>query len=228
MRRNILSLLLFVLTSIFIVSCSDSGDDSSSPAIPNNQINPDTLVGTYDITFFYTDAAVTKLTTNCAEAVSRGFVSAGGCNDSDNVTHQGEAVITKTATGIKIATKIQMSGGTFDNPTYSMYVVGQNYQYTEYPEIPFSAITTDVNTGGTAVTGTTGRNLTKLTESPTDTYTFKVQADGSLLNEMKNKMVLPVDVRVIMKKKSDTPATLDPNKAYDPAPAGFKAEPDPA
>ena len=31
-----------------------------------------------------------------------------------------------------------------------------------------------------------------------------------------------------MKKKSNTPATLDPNKAYDPAPAGFKAEPDPA
>ncbi len=226
MRRNILSLLLFVLTSIFIVSCSDSGDDSPAPALA--PINTDELVGTYDITFFYTDAMITKLTTNCSEAVSKGFTAPGTCTDADNVAHQGEAVITKTDTGIKIATKIQMSGGTFKNPEYSMFVTDQDYQYTEYKEIPFSAITTDVNTGGTAVTGTTGRNLTQLTESPTDTYTFKVQADGSLLNEMKNNMVLPVDVRVIMKKKSNTPATLDPNKAYDPAPAGFKAEPDPA
>lgn len=226
MKRNILSLLLFVLTSIFIVSCSDSGDDSPAPALA--PINTDELVGTYDITFFYTDAVMTKLTTNCAEAVSRGFVAAGGCNDSDNVTHQGEAVITKTDTGIKIATKIQMSGGTFKNPEYSMYVTNQDYQYTEYKEIPFSAITSIVNTGATAVKGTTGRNLTNKTESPNDTYFFTMQADGTLLNTMQNNMVVPVDVRVIMKKKSDTPATLDPNKAYDPAPAGFKAEPDPA
>ncbi len=239
MKRNILSLLLFVLTTIFIVSCSDSSDDSggsSAPANPDTPSevtpidlsNPDTLVGTYDITFFYTDAMLTKLTTNCSEAVSKGFTTQDSCSDADNVSHQGEAVITKTNTGIKIATKIQMSGGTFENPSYSSLVTGQNYQYTEYPEIPFSAITTDVNTGDTAVKGTTGRNLTKETESPNDTYTFKVQADGTLLNEMKNNMVLPVDVRVIMKKESDIPATLDPNKPYDPAPANFKEIPDPA
>ncbi len=229
MKRNILSLLLFVLTTIFIVSCSDSSDDSGGSSAPDNK---DPLVGTYDITFFWTDARIAVLTNDCAKSKELGYESKDGpsCRDNENVTLTGEGTISKDESGnYQIITKVQMAGGIFDNPnsnptlTTMMGELNDNkYNYTVYSLIPAAEISSSgINVNGT-VKGTTGRNLTKETDSPNDTYKFTLQSDGTLLNEMTNNMVTPAEVRVIMKKRSDQPIPLDPNKAYDPAPDGFE------
>lgn len=92
MKRFILSALLLAFTSIFVFGCSDSGDDSSSAvpvATPINLSNPDSLVGTYEISLFYTEAGTSVvydiLTNNCSSSISNGFTTSDKCKDKDNV-----------------------------------------------------------------------------------------------------------------------------------------------
>ena len=236
MRRNIVSLLLFVLTSIFIVSCSDSGDDSSSSSvapIPSTTkidlSNPDTLVGTYEITFFATNAVVAAITNDCA-VLSSDFPALKQCDNpsNDQVTMKGEGTISKDSDGnYQIITKVQMAGGAFaNNPVVQSTALDDVYNYTVYTPIPVAEINASgVNTSKT-IKGTSGRNLTKNTNGPNDEYVFKLQDDGTLLNEM-IKADVPIvnttDVRVIMKKVSDTAKTLNPNEAFpEPAISGFQ------
>ncbi len=252
MKRNILSLLLFVLTSIFIVSCSYSGDDSGSAPIPTATTvepsapaesvtaidlnNPDTLVGTYEITFFATDAVITAITNDC-DLLSTNFPHLRQCSNpsNDQVTMTGEATISKDSGGnYQIITKVQMAGGAFaNNPVVQSTAPNDVYNYTVYTPIPASTISTDPSTGGlnatgSVVKGTSGRNLTQNINGPNDEYVFKLQGDGTLLNEM-TKADVPVvnttDVRVIMKKKNDEVKALDENKPYtNPAITGFLPE----
>lgn len=229
MKRFILSALLLAFTSIFVFGCSDSGDDSSSAvpvATPINLSNPDSLVGTYEISLFYTEAGAGGtydiLTNNCSASISNGFTTSDKCKDEDNVQFKGEGIIFKDADGAyQIITKVQMAGGILGTGDFGKTAVllGNDYNYTVFTPIPKSAITNDgVNVGDTAVKGTNGRSRKQLSPSPEDTYTFVVQPDGSLRNNMKNniqKGIAPdVPVYTIMKKVSDTPKNLDPNSPY--------------
>lgn len=249
MKRFILSALLLAFTSIFVFGCSDSGDDSSSAPIPTattvepsapaasvtaiNLSNPDTLVGTYEITFFATNAVVAAITNNCA-LLSSDFPALKQCTNpsDDQVTMTGEATISKDSGGnYQIITKVQMAGGAFaNNPVVQTSAPNDVYNYTVYTPIPASTIDTTPSTGGlnatgSVVKGTSGRNLTQKINGPNDEYVFKLQDDGTLLNEM-TKADVPIvnttDVRVIMKKKNDEVVALEENKPYtNPAITGF-------
>ena len=72
MRRFLVLLLAF--TSIFIFGCSNTGTavpdvaaikPSASDIKPIDLNNPNTLVGTYDITFFWKDTYISVLTNDC-------------------------------------------------------------------------------------------------------------------------------------------------------------------
>lgn len=257
MKKLLLSSLLLAFVSIFTFGCSSDSDSGSSsgnpsdsgpqtvePSAPAENIteidlnNKETLVGTYDIEFFFSDAMIAVLTNDCAKSTALGYspTSKGvSCQNNENVTLKGEATIEKTADDkYQIITKVQMAGGVFDNPNNNAMISASKalldnnkYNYTVYTPIPASEIgASGINVvEATAVKGTTGRNLTANTNSPEDTYSFKLQ-DGKLLNEMTSKVATDADVRVIMKKKNDNVIALDPNKPYkSPAITGFATTP---
>lgn len=252
MRRFLVLLLAF--TSIFIFGCSNTGTavsdvaaikPSASDIKPIDLNNPNTLVGTYDITFFWKDTYISVLTNDCKKSKELGYKSEREysgvvCKDTDDVELTGEGTITKDNNGnYQIITKVQMAGGFFDNPNSnpacSMFNRNK-YNYTIYTPIPESEINGEnkkINKNG-KIKGTKGRNLTEKIElndpHDQDEYVFTLLDDGSLLNEMiiKSKEETHKESRVIMilKKKNDAVITLEENKPYQkPAITDFQAEP---
>lgn len=234
MKRLILSALLLAFTSIFVFGCSDSSDDSGPAYTPIDLNIPQTLAGTYDITFFATDGSgVSAVTSDCNEF--KKYFSIPGCVPEVNQTSmKGEAVI-KVDEAMRagtLITKIQMAEEGPYGKEGAATLGGKGneiYNYTEYtPMSDVDPVTKMINGNGLAK-GTTGRNLNSNVSSPNDEYVLKLQDDGTLLVEMVKKdvqlqgMPLPdVNVRVVMKKKSNTPVELNPNEAFPtPAISGF-------
>lgn len=202
--------------------------------------NPDTLVGMYDITFFWKNAGVAVLTNDCLKLNELSDAAASGdvvCQDNENVTLTGEATISKNMNGeFTIITKVQMAGGIFDNPNSNPALSTEankktfdnnKYNFTVYTPIPATEFSPNgINFNGTSK-GTSGRNLTESISSPDDTYTLVLQAENTLLINMTSKSNgTDAEVRVIMKKKNDHIMTLEENKPYStPAITGFVTKP---
>lgn len=246
MKKSLLLILASLFAIFALAGCAEE-EKNDTPAVIQPTLsaviqptlsNVSSLNGTYDIEFFYVNAVIAALTTDCSK-VGEYAPGETKCadNDNDSVKHYGQATITVNPNGsVKVFSKIQINGGVFDQTEgtgslINMFAADKRYNFTEYTTIPASAITsTAVNdkTVTYAVTGTYGRSANKVvdeTESVNNTFTFTVEPDGTVVNVLTDVTVMPANTIVRMKKVSNDVIALDPNTAYEtPVIDNFDAE----
>lgn len=228
MRRIILSLLL-VLTSVFVISCSDSGSDSGSSFTPITEDNLDTWVGTYGLYHLDPEGGDIIISNNC----QRDSVNSVNCH---NVAATGQLVISKDETGkYRVETKIQLSQNA---PLNTGDYLEQTYTYVDYGAIaPTYSQSQKYDDKGNPVletdiylmfTNVSGRTLTKeFASSVSDASRISYRSPDSSLNLHNPYQGNLRFSRIIFYKKSDTPITLNPNTPFTPM-NGFKEVPDKA
>lgn len=237
MKKSLLLILASLFAIFALAGCAEEENDAPALIQPT-LIQPTSLNGTYDIEFFYVNAVIAALTTDCSK-VEEYASGETQCRDNatDSVQHYGQATITVNPDGsVKVFSKIQINGGVFDQTEGVGSLINQvaadkRYNFTEYKTIPASAINeTAVNdsTVASAVTGTYGRSADKLveeTKSVNNTFTFTVEPDGTVVNVLTDVTVMPANTIVRMKKVSNDVIALDPNTAYEtPVIDNFDAE----
>lgn len=242
MKKSLLLILASLFAIFALAGCAEEENDAPAliqPALIQPTLpNVSSLNGTYDIEFFYVNAAIAALTTDCSK-VEEYASGETQCRDNatDSVQHYGQATITVNPDGsVKVFSKIQINGGVFDqtegvDSLINRVAADKRYNFTEYKTIPASAINaTAVNdsTVASAVTGTYGRSADKLveeTKSVNNTFTFTVEPDGTVVNVLTDVTVMPAKTIVRMKKVSNDVIALDPNTAYEtPVIDNFDAE----
>lgn len=242
MKKSLLLILASLFAIFALAGCAEEENDAPAliqPALIQPTLsNVSSLNGTYDIEFFYVNAVIAALTTDCSK-VEEYASGETQCRDNatDSVQHYGQATITVNPDGsVKVFSKIQINGGVFDQTEgvgslINKVAADKRYNFTEYKTIPASAITaTAVNdsTVASAVTGTYGRSADKLveeTKSVNNTFTFTVEPDGTVVNVLTDVTVRPAKTIVRMKKVSNDVIALDPNTAYEtPVIDNFDAE----
>ncbi len=217
--------LLLILASLFAVSaltgCADEEKNDTpvitQPTLSESDLN--SLQGTYDIEFFYTEATVATLTNDCSklqEYVGSNAECSNIANQRDSEM-QGKGSIAVSNDYAKIITKVQLDGGGFNNPTVAQAAKNQKYNYTVYNAIPVSAVKDNYLNLDNVTKGTTGRNADSLAGSEKDTYNITIENGIVIINMIKDTGIsiaptAPVVVR--MKKVSDNVETLDPNTAF--------------
>lgn len=229
MKKSLLLILASLFAIFALAGCAEEENDAPALIQPTLS-NVSSLNGTYDIEFFYVNAVIAALTTDCSK-VEEYASGETQCRDNatDSVQHYGQATITVNPDGsVKVFSKIQINGGVFDQTEGVGSLINQvaadkRYNFTEYKTIPASAIT-----AASAVTGTYGRSADKLveeTKSVNNTFTFKVEPDGTVVNVLTDVTVMPAKTIVRMKKVSNDVIALDPNTAYEtPVIDNFDAE----
>ena len=237
MKKSLLLILASLFAIFALAGCAEEENDAPALIQPTLS-NVSSLNGTYDIEFFYVNAVIAALTTDCSK-VEEYASGETQCRDNatDSVQHYGQATITVNPDGsVKVFSKIQINGGVFDQTEGVGSLINQvaadkRYNFTEYKTIPASAINaTAVNdsTVAFAVTGTYGRSADKLveeTKSVNNTFTFTVEPDGTVVNVLTDVTVMPANTIVRMKKVSNDVIALDPNTAYEtPVIDNFDAE----
>lgn len=227
MKKFLLLSGLSLLAAFSLTACDDSSDGGgwTAPAI----VSPDyeSLSGTYEIEFFYTNAGIVVLTNNCYAISAYAGAGAAQCQypATDSSDFQGKGTIRyDNETGLlHVATKVQLSGGAFERAR-SMGLGSQvdpnKYNYTVFTPIPVNATIDNIinnQRSEESVKGVTGRNATAKTpeKASENTYQFTVYADGAVVNNMTDKSVMDVPVVVRMKKISDTVEDLLPNEAFE-------------
>lgn len=225
MKKSLLLILASLFAIFALAGCAEEEKNDTPAVIQPTLSNVSSLNGTYDIEFFYVNAVIAALTTDCSK-VGEYAPGETKCadNDNDSVKHYGQATITVNPNGsVKVFSKIQINGGVFDQTEgtgslINMFAADKRYNFTEYTTIPVSAITsTAVNDKTSAVTGTYGRSANKVvdeTESVNNTFTFTVEPDGTVVNVLTDVTVMPANTIVRMKKVSNDVIALDPNTAY--------------
>lgn len=224
MKKSLLLILASLFAIFALAGCAEEENDAPTLS------NVSSLNGTYDIEFFYVNAVIAALTTDCSK-VEEYASGETQCRDNatDSVQHYGQATITVNPDGsVKVFSKIQINGGVFDQTEgvgflINKFAADKRYNFTEYKTIPASAIT-----AASAVTGTYGRSADKLveeTKSVNNTFTFTVEPDGTVVNVLTDVTVMPAKTIVRMKKVSNDVIALDPNTAYEtPVIDNFDAE----
>lgn len=237
MKKSLLLILASLFAIFALAGCAEEENDAPALIQPTliqpTLSNVSSLNGTYDIEFFYVNAAIAALTTDCSK-VEEYASGETQCRDNatDSVQHYGQATITVNPDGsVKVFSKIQINGGVFDqtDSLINKVAADKRYNFTEYKTIPESAISeTAVNDSVNAVTGTYGRSADKLveeTKSVNNTFTFTVEPDGTVVNVLTDVTVMPANTIVRMKKVSNDVIALDPNTAYEtPVIDNFDAE----
>lgn len=232
MKKSLLLILASLFAIFALAGCAEEENDAPALIQPTLS-NVSSLNGTYDIEFFYVNAVIAALTTDCSK-VEEYASGETQCRDNatDSVQHYGQATITVNPDGsVKVFSKIQINGGVFDQTEglINQVAADKRYNFTEYKTIPASAINeTAVNDSTFAVTGTYGRSADKLveeTKSVNNTFTFTVEPDGTVVNVLTDVTVMPANTIVRMKKVSNDVIALDPNTAYEtPVIDNFDAE----
>lgn len=229
MKKSLLLILASLFAIFALAGCAEEENDAPALIQPTLS-NVSSLNGTYDIEFFYVNAVIAALTTDCSK-VEEYASGETQCRDNatDSVQHYGQATITVNPDGsVKVFSKIQINGGVFDQTEGVGFLINQfaadkRYNFTEYKTIPASAITATA-----VVTGTYGRSADKLveeTKSVNNTFTFTVEPDGTVVNVLTDVTVMPAKTIVRMKKVSNDVIALDPNTAYEtPVIDNFDAE----
>lgn len=235
MKKSLLLILASLFAIFALAGCAEEENDAPALIQPTliqpTLSNVSSLNGTYDIEFFYVNAGIAALTTDCSK-VEEYASGETQCRDNatDSVQHYGQATITVNPDGsVKVFSKIQINGGVFDQTEgvgslINRVAADKRYNFTEYKTIPASAIT-----AASAVTGTYGRSADKLveeTKSVNNTFTFTVEPDGTVVNVLTDvTTVMPAKTIVRMKKVSNDVIALDPNTAYEtPVIDNFDAE----
>ena len=229
MKKSLLLILASLFTVFALTGCADEEKNDTpvitQPTLSESEITQPTLSdlkslqGTYDIEFFYTDAAVATLTNDCSklqEYVGSDAKCSNIANQRDSEM-QGKGSIAVSNDCVKIITKVQLDGGGFNNPTVAQVAKNQKYNYTVYNDIPFSAVKDNYLNLDNVTKGTTGRNADSLADSKDDTYNITIENGIVIIDMIKDTGIsiaktAPVVVR--MKKVSDNVETLDPNTAF--------------
>lgn len=239
--------LLLILASLFAIfalagcaedSKNDNGGTTPTPTpTPTPSPLPDinTLKGTYNIDFFYTDGGkVAVVTTDCSKITEYVGSTAKPCADAakENVDYTGKLTFDVLTDGsVKIISKIQMAGGAFENTDMGKTAKSQgaNYNYTEYAVIPKEAISaTKINDPATGknVKGVQGRNAVSITPYDSSstiqmnnaahtTYEFTYE-NGVLICKMRDtSSLVAADVVIRLKKTADTIEAFDANTPFD-------------
>lgn len=234
MKKSLLLILASLFAIFALAGCAEEEKNDTPAVIQPTLSNVSSLNGTYDIEFFYVNAVIAALTTDCSK-VGEYAPGETKCadNDNDSVKHYGQATITVNPNGsVKVFSKIQINGGVFDQTEgtgslINMFAADKRYNFTEYTTIPASAITSTAVNDKT-VTGTYGRSANKVvdeTKSVNNTFTFTVEPDGTVVNVLTDVTVMPANTIVRMKKVSNDVIALDPNTAYEtPVIDNFDAE----
>lgn len=234
MKKFLFLFLTSVLAVFLVTGCADdssnNSDNGGNGGNTGGQVTTPTmsdinsLQGTYDIEFFYVNAVIAALTTDCSKVTEYVGANATQCAnaDTDSVDHHGEATITVNEDGsVKVISKVQINGGVFDtNPLIQSLASDKVYNFTEFTTIPANARSGTIindNETNNQVTGTYGRSATQLvdeTKSVNNTFYFYVEADGTVVNRLTDVTVTPADTIIRMKKRSNEVITLDPNTSY--------------
>lgn len=229
MKKSLLLILASLFAIFALAGCAEEENDAPALIQPTLS-NVSSLNGTYDIEFFYVNAGIAALTTDCSK-VEEYASGETQCRDNatDSVQHYGQATITVNPDGsVKVFSKIQINGGVFDQTEgvgflINKFAADKRYNFTEYKTFPASAITATA-----VVTGTYGRSADKLveeTKSVNNKFTFTVEPDGTVVNVLTDVTVMPAKTIVRMKKVSNDVIALDPNTAYEtPVIDNFDAE----
>lgn len=235
MKKFLFLFLTSVLAVFLVTGCADdssnNSDNGGNGGNTGGQVTTPTmsdinsLQGTYDIEFFYVNAFIVALTTDCSKVTEYVGANATQCTnaDTDSVDHHGEATITVNEDGsVKVISKVQINGRVFDtNQLIQSMASDKVFNFTEFTTIPANAISkTIINDNETKkqVTGTYGRSATQLvneTKSVNNTFYFYVEADGTVVNKLTDVTVTPADTIIRMKKRSNEVITLDPNTSYE-------------
>ena len=250
MKKSLLFILASLIAIFALTGCADepAKEEGNKPlpdkVTPINLKDPKTLVGTYEITFFYTDGAqLLPLSSDCSNASK--YVDASLIpqqTQCDTTKMKGYGTVEFDGKNLQIKTKIQMTSSGMTTGIFSGMLKPQQYNYTVFTDIPLSAISSNsINTGSNVVKGTSGRNLEALVkpkntdcsqanDSGCSTYTFTVEDDGkTIVNKMVDKSnMAAANVVVRMRKVKDIVdnALMDPNKLLaEPIIEGFVENP---
>lgn len=239
MKKSLLLILASLFAIFALAGCAEEENDAPAliqPALIQPTLsNVSSLNGTYDIEFFYVNAGIAALTTDCSK-VEEYASGETQCidNATDSVQHYGQATITVNPDGsVKVFSKIQINGGVFDQTEgvgslINRVAADKRYNFTEYKTIPASAVNDSTVASAVTGTGTYGRSADKLveeTKSVNNTFTFTVEPDGTVVNVLTDVTVMPAKTIVRMKKVSNDVIALDPNTAYEtPVIDNFDAE----
>lgn len=263
MKKSFLFLLISIMTVFLIAGCAEDttkGEETTQVTEGSESLDitvtgpteidlnqPKTLVGAYELTFFYTDGAtLLPISTDCTKVKDYTGTEDKKCIQGENsVDFTGYGTITLVDNSLKIITKMQMTNTNLQNSTDFTWMAAKDnqYSYTVFKDIPTTNISGNViNNGNSAVKGTSGRTLTKNVPVSEDTnkpggnnpggttYTFELDSTDkfTLINELVDKSNLaPAKVTVVMKKISDTPIADMKKDIPLPTPVitGFVANP---
>ena len=248
MKKSLLLILASLLAVFALAGCAEE-EKSETPAETSPTVVPidpasnpaalTDLLGHYEITFFHTNGGgILSVSTDCNQvAYWTGSADTKCVQGTNNVEMKGygTVLLSEDKQYINIITKMQMTNESFKSGT-GLWVAGKDsqYNYTVYTPIPVTAIANGaVNDGTNAVKGTSGRDLTKTSSAPNDTYKFELLSDGSIRNTMKNTagtatLIGGADVTIIMKKIGALPEgyTMDANTQFpEPVISGFVTDP---
>lgn len=240
MKKSLLLILASLFAIFALAGCAEDSKNNNGGTTPTPTPSPlpadiSTLKGTYNIDFFYTDGGgAAVVTTDCTKVTEYVGSSAKQCANAatDTVNYTGRLTFDVLADdSVKIISKIQMSGGAFENNPLGIAAknLGANYNYTEYAVIPKEAISaTKINDPATGnnVKGVQGRNAVSPTPYDVNsdaqiqnaahtTYEFTYE-NGVLICKMKDtSSLVAADVVIRLTKTDETIEVFDAQKSFD-------------
>lgn len=253
MKKSFLILLSSILAVFLITGCADDttsnntnngGNGGSVPSTntPVDPAKPETLNGTYEVTFFGSQVTNVRdiqnqlmaemadklyISNDCAKATELypDVIGANSKNNCDPTSGQstlldGTVLITVSATDMNISSRMQMEGGAVEMSATD------KYQYTVYNKTSDLTTFTGKGVKGWNYDDVNNKPSATSTDFPESPYTVTINADGAIRIDMTlvGKVVTgiaTVDAKntIILKKISDdtTPLQNAIMKPFTPA-----------
>lgn len=235
MKKSFLFLLISIMTVFLIAGCADdtTKDNGGSTTPPTNTpvdpAKPETLNGTYEVTFFGSQVTNARdgsgmegfadmfyISNDCTKAQEL-YPDVIGASGKNNCTAEGQStlldgtvLITVSATDMNITSRMQMEGGTVEMSATD------KYQYTVYNKTSDLTTFTGKGVKGWNYDDVNNKPSATATDFPESPYTVTINADGTVRVDMTlvGKVVpsiATVDAKntIILKKVNDDTTPLD-------------------
>lgn len=158
MKKVFIVLFILMFNSVF----------SYAAVTKLNGSNPDSLVGTYKITFFYTKAPLNTITTDTDKCIQNEYGNIVECNHNIAEILYGKAQITKDKNGMYILENKMQIG----NKLIANMSVNDVYQYTKYAPAKVSAGGLNADNKSK---GFYGRNLREIIDDPAVSFQYVIK-----------------------------------------------------
>lgn len=235
MKKSFLFLLISIMTVFLIAGCAEdttTGGDTTPPSnTPVDPAKPETLNGTYEVTFFGSQvtnirdkqnefmagmADMFYISNDCTKAKEL-YPNVIGASGKNNCTAEGQStlldgsvLITVSATDMNITSRMQMEGGTVEMSATD------KYQYTVYNKTSDLTNFTGKGVKGWNYDDVNNKPSAASTDFPESPYTVTINEDGTVRIDMTlvGKIVTgiaTVDAKntIILKKVNDDTTPLD-------------------